>query len=60
MGRGGTGNAFHHVVEPGVFQRVLDHEAARIIVHKAEEQANKAYKQMERKRSKSARPSDSE
>lgn len=57
-GRGGTGNIFHHVIEPGVFQRVIQHEAARIVAHKAEQQADKVLKQEGRKRSKSTTPYD--
>jgi hypothetical protein len=60
MGRGGTGNQFHHVIEPGVFERVLNHEAARIMVHKAEKQANKVYKEADRKRNKFTTPSNGE
>ncbi|CAG8683904.1 12888_t:CDS:2, partial [Acaulospora colombiana] len=57
-GRGGTGNVFHHVIEPGVFQRVIEHETARIVAHKAEQQADKVLKQEEIKLSKSATPYD--
>ncbi|KAG8780979.1 hypothetical protein FRB91_009348 [Serendipita sp. 411] len=50
-GRGGM-NVYHHVIEPGVFQRVIDHETARIVAIKAEEKANKLYEER-RKRTKS-------
>ncbi|KAG8806504.1 hypothetical protein FRC17_004954 [Serendipita sp. 399] len=50
-GRGGK-NIYHHVLEPGVFQRVIDHETARVVAFKAEEKANKEY-QEQRKRSNS-------
>lgn len=56
-GRGGK-NVYYHCLEPGVFQRVLEHETARIVARKAEEQANKEYKQEMKKRSKSTSPGD--
>ena len=44
---------YYHCIEPGVFQRVLEHEQALIVTRKAEEQANREHKQELKKRSKS-------
>jgi hypothetical protein len=46
-GRGGSGNVWTHVIEEGVFDRVLKHEISRARVLKEE----RAYEKAERRRS---------
>lgn len=43
-GRGGRGNRYDHVLEPGVFDRVMQYESARIVESKATKEAEKSIK----------------